>query len=38
MYFTQRLEHTLSLEKNYSTNLTKNNKKLCLISHYNGAK
>ena len=33
----QGLEHTLSAEKMYSINFTKNNKKFCLILHYNGA-
>ena len=31
---TQGLEHTLSAEKLYSINFTKNNKKLCLSLHY----
>ena len=35
---TQRLrEHTLAAEKMYSINFTENNKKFCLILHYNGA-
>ena len=33
----QGLEHTLSAEKMYSINFTTNNKKFCLILHYNGA-
>ena len=34
---TQRLEHTLTPEKIYSTNFTVTKKKLCLSLHYNGA-
>ena len=34
---TQRLEHTLSVEKMYSINFTEQNKKFCLSLHYNGA-
>ena len=34
---TQGLEHTLSAEKIYSINLTKENRKFCLSLHYNGA-
>ena len=34
---TQGSEHTLSAEKMYSINFTKNNKFFCLILHYNGA-
>ena len=33
---TQGLEHKLSAEKMYSINFTENNKKFCLILHYNG--
>ena len=33
---TQRLEHTLSAEKMYSTNFTKQNTTFCLSMHYNG--
>ena len=33
---TQRLEHTLSAEKMYSINFTKENTKFCLSLHYNG--
>ena len=34
---TQRLEHTLTAEKFYSINFTKENTKFCLSLHYNGA-
>ena len=34
---TQRLEHTLSVEKMYSINFTEQNYKFCLSLHYNGA-
>ena len=34
---TQELEHTLSAEKMYSINFTKENAKFCLSLHYNGA-
>ena len=34
---TQGLDHTLSAEKLYSINLTKENTKFCLNLHYNGA-
>ena len=34
---TQKLEHTLSAEKLYSINFTKNNTKFCLSLHYNRA-
>ena len=34
---TQWLEHTLSAEKMYSINFTKENTKFCLSLHYNGA-
>ena len=34
---TQGLEHTLSAERLYSTNFTKENTKFCLRSHYNGS-
>ena len=34
---TQGLEHMLSAEKLYSINFTKENTKLCLSLHYNGA-
>ena len=34
---TQGLEHTLSAEKMYSINFTKENTKFCLSLHYNGA-
>ena len=34
---TQRLEHTLTAEKLYSVNFTKENTKFCLSLHYNGA-
>ena len=34
---TQGLEHTLTGEKNYSTNFTLTKKKFCLSLHYNGA-
>ena len=34
---TQRLEHTLSSEKVYSVNFTKENTKFCLSLHYNRA-
>ena len=34
---TQGLEHTLTAEKLYSINFTKQNTKLCLSLHYNGA-
>ena len=34
---TQGLEHTLSAEKLYSINFTKENTKFCLSLHYNGA-
>ena len=33
---TQGLEHTLSAEKLYSINFTKENTKFCLSLHYNG--
>ena len=33
---TQGLEHTLSAEKMYSINFTKENTKFCLSLHYNG--
>ena len=33
---TQGLEHTLSAEKIYSINFTKNNTKFCLSLHYKG--
>ena len=33
---TEGLEHTLSSEKMYSINFTKNNKKFCLRLHCNG--
>ena len=33
----QGLEHTLSTEKMYSINFTKENTKFCLSLHYNGA-
>ena len=34
---TQRLEHTLTAEKFYSINFTKENTKFCLSLHYDGA-
>ena len=34
---TQGLEHTLSAEKMYSVNFTKENTKFCLSLHYNRA-
>ena len=34
---TEGLEHTLSAEKMYSINFTKENTKFCLSLHYNGA-
>ena len=34
---TQELEHTLTAEKLYSINFTKENTKFCLSLHYNGA-
>ena len=34
---TQGLEHTLTAEKLYSVNFTKENTKFCLSLHYNGA-
>ena len=34
---TQGLEHTLTAENMYSINFTENNKRFCLILHYNGA-
>ena len=34
---TQGLEHTLTAEKLYSINFSKENTKLCLSLHYNGA-
>ena len=34
---TQELEHTLTAEKFYSINFTKENTKFCLSLHYNGA-
>ena len=34
---TQGLEHTLTAEKLYSINFTKQNTKFCLSLHYNGA-
>ena len=34
---TQGLEHTLSVEKMYSINFTKENTKFCLSLHHNGA-
>ena len=34
---TQGLQHTLTAEKFYSIKFTKNNKKLCLSLHFNGA-
>ena len=34
---TQELEHTLTAEKVYSINFTKENTKFCLSFHYNGA-
>ena len=34
---TQELKHTLAAEKLYSINFTKENTKLCLSFHYNGA-
>ena len=34
---TQGLEHTLTAEKLYSINFTKENTKFCLSLHYNGA-
>ena len=34
---TRGLEHTLTVEKMYSANVTVNKKKLCLNLHYNGA-
>ena len=34
---TQGLEHTLAAEKLYSIHFTKQNRKFCLILHYNGA-
>ena len=34
---TQRLEHTLTAEKLYSINFTKESTKFCLSLHYNGA-
>ena len=34
---TQGLEHTLTAEKLYSINFTKENTKFCLNLHYNGA-
>ena len=34
---TRGLEHTLSVEKMYSINFTKNNTKFCLRLHCNGA-
>ena len=33
---TQGLEHTLTVEKLYSINFTKENAKVCLSLHYNG--
>ena len=33
----QGLEHTLTAEKLFSINFTKENTKFCLSSHYNGA-
>ena len=33
----QELKHTLTAEKLYSINFTKNNKKFCVKWHYNGA-
>ena len=33
---TQGLEHTLTAERSYSINFTKNNNKFCLSLHYNG--
>ena len=33
---TQELEHTLTAEKLYSINFTKENTKFCLSLHYNG--
>ena len=35
--FLKGLEHTLTQEKLYSINFTKNNTKVCLSLHYNGA-
>ena len=35
--FIKGLEHTLTQEKLYSINFTKNNTKFCLSLHYNGA-
>ena len=35
--WTQGLEHTLTAEKLYSINFTKENTKFCLSLHYNGA-
>ena len=35
---TQGLEHTLTVEKLYPINFTKENTKFCLILYYNGAK
>ena len=34
---TERLQHTLTAEKLYSINFTKNDAKVCLRLHYNGA-
>ena len=34
---TQGLQHTLTAEKLYSINITKENTKFCLSLHYNGA-
>ena len=34
---TQGIEHTLSAEKMYSINFTKENTRFCLSLHYNGA-
>ena len=34
---TQELEHTLTAEKLYLINFTKENTKFCLSLHYNGA-
>ena len=34
---TQELEHTLSAEKLYSINFTKENTEFCLSLHYDGA-
>ena len=33
----QRLQPTLAAEDIYSVNFTKNNKKICVSQHYNGA-